>query len=593
MDLKIIIEAISEVVGPQWISTDPDTCANASRDMTEQVAPCDVDAVVMPDSVDEVQAIVRLANEYKFNLIPYACGANVGGLTLPHVSRSITIDFRRMRRVVKLDRKNKYIVVEPGFTFGHLRRLFDTTLKEFRYSFPFSPPWTSVGVNALLNGLGSLSVLYGSADNLINGLEVVLPTGEVTQIGNHAVNRGTFWYGRAPLPDLTGLFVATQGTMGIVTKMSIQLIDRPKYLKNFVILPTRTFDFFKNWVHDLDGLHIADEIGIGYFPAKVSRGLIPDDMIELMANLVAFLKKGNTVRWLKKVWPLLKAITFKSPIPLIRKLVKWKLLPLPTAGDNDPILVVGITIGANTKEIFDAKIKALKKFEKKKASLLIQPEEFGALEPVFNSILDLPAQLPAFYDIQRGGGLTWVGSYVPVSQVADGLLAGSKVLADHGLFPVGVLRPMKGDHYFVLRFIIPYNCDDEEEISQVRQAISGVADVILDIGGVPYKMAPPIAEKIWERADSSFYALLARLKDCLDPNGILNPGKVLTRGTPEHPYELVNLYDNEEYGEIMPFRPIKIIEDEEAPIIDWPESSWEEYRQKYSHTNLKNQEENK
>ena len=164
------------------------------------------------------------------------------------------MDFKRMRRVIKLDKENKYIVIEPGFTFGDLKRLFDTEIPEFRYSFPFSPPYTSVGCNALLHGLGSLSVLYGSADNFINGLEVVLPTGEIVQVGNHAINRGKYWYGRAPLPDLSGLFIGMQGTTGIATKISLQLIDTPKILSHFAIIPKDPIDFFENWVHELDNL---------------------------------------------------------------------------------------------------------------------------------------------------------------------------------------------------------------------------------------------------------------------------------------------------------------------------------------------------
>jgi FAD/FMN-containing dehydrogenase len=583
---KETVEELKRIVGEQWVSTDPEVCCNSSRDMTEQAAPCIVDAVVLPDTVEHVQKIVQLANKQRFSIIPYACGANVGGLTLPHSEGTITIDFKRMRRVIKIDKQNKYIVVEPGFTFGHLRHLFDTDLSEFRYSFPFSPPWTSVCTNALLNGLGSLSVLYGSADNFINGLEVVLPTGELVQIGNHAINGGEFWYGRAPLPDLTGIFVATQGIMGIVTKISIQLIDRPKYMRNIALLPTKTYQFFKTWVHDLDRLHLCDEIGIGYFPAKVARGLIPNHLIELMANLAAFLRKGNTVRWMKKVWPLLKAITANNPIPFVQKLVNWHLLPLPKAGENDPILIVGLTVGAEVKEVFEAKIKAIKKFVKDKDCLMIFPEEFGELEKVFASILDLPAQLPAFYDLQRGGGLTWVGSYVPITQVADGLMAGSKVLSDRGFFPIGVLRPMKGDHYFVLRFIIPFNKSSNEEINKVRDAIEHVADVILDIGGVPYKMSPPIARKIWTRGDKNFYELIAKIKDLLDPNAILNPGKLLVFGTPNHPYTLPDLYQGRGFSEPLPYRPIKHTDESEQ----WNEQEWLEYRQKYSLENLKQRE---
>ncbi|MHA1283957.1 MAG: FAD-binding oxidoreductase [Promethearchaeota archaeon] len=518
-----VIEKLKEIVGgEQYISTDIEVRSNYSRDMTEQVAPRLTDVVVLPENVEQVQEIVKLANKEKIPIIPYAAGANIGGLTLPTERGGITIDFKRMRRVIKIDRENKYIIIEPGFTFGDLRRLFDTILPEFRYSFPFSPPYTSVGCNALLHGLGSLSVLYGSADNFINGLEVVLPTGEIVQIGNHAINRGQYWYGRAPLPDLAGLFIGMQGTTGIATKISLQLIDRPKILTHFAILPKDPIDFFNNWVHELDRLHVCDEIGCGYFPPKVAHGLLPEDMIILMSKLMYYLSTKNHIKFVKKLWPLLKIIPGK-PFFWIKKLSPIIARKLPP--EDEPFLIVGATIGADNKKLFKAKYKTLKKFIKKQDALMIPPDDFGDLKPALMSILDLPAQLPAFYDL-KGGGLTWVGSYVPPSRVGEGVKRCRDIVLKYGLIPVGVLRPMKADHYFVLRFIISFNSIDQEEIEKVKKALREICEVILDIGGVPYKMAPWAAKMVWEKGDISFYKLLRKVKDMLDPNNIMNPGKI-------------------------------------------------------------------
>ncbi|MGQ4875401.1 MAG: FAD-binding oxidoreductase [Promethearchaeia archaeon] len=518
-----VIEKLKEIVGgEQYISTDIEVRSNYSRDMTEQIAPRLTDVVVLPENVEQVQKIVKLANKEKIPIIPYAAGANIGGLTLPTERGGITIDFKRMRRVIKIDRENKYIIIEPGFTFGDLRRLFDTILPEFRYSFPFSPPYTSVGCNALLHGLGSLSVLYGSADNFINGLEVVLPTGEIVQIGNHAINRGQYWYGRAPLPDLAGLFIGMQGTTGIATKISLQLIDRPKILTHFAILPKDPIDFFTNWVHELDRLHVCDEIGCGYFPPKVAHGLLPEDMIILMSKLMYYLSTKNHIKFVKKLWPLLKIIPGK-PFFWIKKLSPIIARKLPP--EDEPFLIVGATIGADNKKLFKAKYKTLKKFIKKQDALMIPPDDFGDLKPALMSILDLPAQLPAFYDL-KGGGLTWVGSYVPPSRVGEGVKRCRDIVLKYGLIPVGVLRPMKADHYFVLRFIISFNSIDQEEIEKVKKALREICEVILDIGGVPYKMAPWAAKMVWKKGDISFYKLLKKVKDMLDPNNIMNPGKI-------------------------------------------------------------------
>ncbi len=522
--LDRIYRRLAEITAPERVTTDFEVRRNYGRDMTEQVAPTLPDVVVQPISTKEVEQIVKLANEEHVPITPFAAGANVGGLTLPHKG-GIMVDCKRMRRIIEINRECKYILVEPGVTFGHLRRLFDTELPEFRYSFPFSPPWTSVGLNALLHGLGSLSVMYGSADNFINGLEVVLPTGEVVQVGNHAVNGGKYWYGRSPLPDLAGLFIGWQGTSGIVTKIALQLTDRPQYLAHFALLPKDTNEFFAKWVHELDKMHLCDEIGCGYFPPKVARGLVPDDMIDTMGRMMFLLtKKGFAKFFNKYLWPLLKVITIRHPFALARKFARFMKKP----DENTAFLICGLTVTGATKQIFNAKVAALKQFvgKRMKHAMLIPPDDFAGLKDVFMSILDLPAQLPAFYDLQ-GGGLTWVGSYVPPPTVADGLRRGEEILRKYKFFPVGVLRPMKSDHYFVLRFILPFNSADEADKERAGKANRELADMILDIGGVPYKMAPWMAQKVWKKADPSFFNLLKRIKDLLDPNGIMNPGKLV------------------------------------------------------------------
>ena len=73
---------------------------------------------------------------------------------------------------------------------------------------------------------------------------------------------------------------------------------------------------------------------------------------------------------------------------------------------------------------------------------------------------------------------------------------------------------------------MPFNSIDQEEIERVKETIEGICEIILDIGGVPYKMAPWAAKMVWEKSDISFYKLLKRIKDLLDPNNIMNPGRL-------------------------------------------------------------------
>jgi len=519
-------QQLIDIFGDRWVSDDVEVLSNYGRDMTEN-EPKRPDFVVLPDSVEQIQKIVKLANERKIPLIPYVAGANVGGLTIPTDLGGVTVDMKRMNRVIELNKKDKYIVIEPGFTFGHLRRLFDTEIPEFRYSFPFAPPFTSVLTNALLHGLGSLSVLYGSADQFINGMEVVLASGEVVNVGTQVVNKQAVWYGRAPLPDLCGLFIGFQGTTGIVTKISIQLIDRPPILRHFAIIPEDPYDFLENFVHELVKLGVCDEIGIGYFPAKVGRTIVPDDMLELMGRMMHYLRFQKKTNFVKRMWPLLKFMTGSKPFPLVKKLAP--ILKMGKSDDDQAWLITGITIGAHDEKIFKAKYSAMQNLCKKAKPpvLLLPTQDFGDLQKVFMSILDLPTQLPALYDLKAGGGLTWVGSYVPSSRVHIGLKKGEEIHKKNGFFPVIVLRPHKQDHYFVLRFILAFDRRSTEETTRARQTLKELAAVILDdCKGVPYKPAGWAVEMIQERADPASIDFIKRVKQFMDPNHILNPGRL-------------------------------------------------------------------
>ena len=136
-----------------------------------------------------------------------------------------------MDGIVELDHDAMYVVVEPGVTFGQLKSHLDEHAPELVYTYPFAPPFTSVMANALLDGLNNLSMRHGAMGKWINGLEAVLPDGEVVRTGSGGVVRS--WFSRSPLPDLSGLFVSVQGTTGIVTRAALQLQPKPAHRRRW------------------------------------------------------------------------------------------------------------------------------------------------------------------------------------------------------------------------------------------------------------------------------------------------------------------------------------------------------------------------
>src|SRR5207248_6084540 len=164
-------------------------------------------------------------------LTPVIAGYNVAGLAIPREG-GVVLDLTRMDGILELDREAMYVVVEPGVTFGQLKTFLDAEAPDLVYTYPFAPPFTSVMANALLDGLNNLSMRHGAMGKWINGVEAVLADGDVVRTGTGGVVGR--WFSRAPVPDLSGLFVSTQGTTGIVTGIALQLQPKPPHRRRWL-----------------------------------------------------------------------------------------------------------------------------------------------------------------------------------------------------------------------------------------------------------------------------------------------------------------------------------------------------------------------
>jgi len=215
------------IVGSEWVlATDQDRDtyldAYALGDGSDHVAA----AAVAPQTVDEVQAIVRIANELKIPLWPTARGKNLGyGAAAPRLSGTVVLDLGRMNRILEVDPKFAYCVVEPGVGFFDLYN----HLRDEKIALWMSVPgnaWGSVVGNALERGIGYTP--YGDNTSKICGMEVVLPTAELVRTGMGAMAATRSWqhyaYGFGPGWDQ--MFV--QSNLGIVTKMGLWLMPEPE-----------------------------------------------------------------------------------------------------------------------------------------------------------------------------------------------------------------------------------------------------------------------------------------------------------------------------------------------------------------------------
>lgn len=242
-DFSTALSRFDEAVGEQWVfKSDADVALYRDAYSPERDEPTErlVSAAVAPDTVEQVQQIVRIANEYKIPLYPISTGKNLGyGGSAPILSGSVVVDLKRMNRILSVDEGRCSCVVEPGVSYFDLYRHIQERGLKVWIDCP-DPGWGSLVGNALDHGVGYTYGQYRDHFGSHCGMEVVLPNGELMRTGMSALANDRSWadykYGFGPY--VAGLF--GQANFGIVTKMGFWLLPEPEaYRRGRVLVPRR------------------------------------------------------------------------------------------------------------------------------------------------------------------------------------------------------------------------------------------------------------------------------------------------------------------------------------------------------------------
>ena len=220
-----IYRLLVNIAGEQYVSNHPEENFIYSRDSGAQI-PRRVDYVVLPKTTEEVQQVLLLANEKKIPVTPLGGGMSLSALVVP-IKGGIVLDMKRMNQIIEINETNRYALIEAGVSQGTLKTYLEKHHPRLQHSTPEAPPTVTVVGNALIQGHGHISPRYGINSDMINAMEVVLPTGEICKSGSASVS--PHWFTRGPVPDLAGLFIGWFGTTGVVTKLSIKLYPKPQY----------------------------------------------------------------------------------------------------------------------------------------------------------------------------------------------------------------------------------------------------------------------------------------------------------------------------------------------------------------------------
>jgi glycolate oxidase len=213
-------------------------------------------AVLLPESSGEVQRIVQICSQEKIPFVARGSGTGLSGGALP-VDNGIVISLARMNRILEVDFANARAVVEPGVINA------EVTLRVGPEGFFYAPDPSSqsvcsIGGNVAENSGGAHCLKYGFTTTHVLGLEVVLADGSVVHLGGRAVDR--------PGYDLAGVFVGSEGTLGIATKIILRIVKKPEVIQTLLAAFNSTNEA---------GAAVSEIIAAGMVPAA----------IEMMDNL--------------------------------------------------------------------------------------------------------------------------------------------------------------------------------------------------------------------------------------------------------------------------------------------------------------------
>ena len=238
-DFEAAVKKFQAAIGKEWVFT-KDEDVDLYRDAyspfwseeDEEIIPS---AAVAPDSAEEVQAVMRIANEYKIPMYPVSTGRNLGyGGSAPVLSGSVVLDLKRMNRVLEVNERNAYALVEPGVSYFDLYRYIQDKGYKLWIDCP-DPGWGSPIGNALDHGAGFTVTPYRDHFDAHCGMEVVLANGDIVRTGMGALPGAKTWqqfkYGYGPFVD--GIF--SQSNFGVVTKMGFWLYPQPESYREGIV----------------------------------------------------------------------------------------------------------------------------------------------------------------------------------------------------------------------------------------------------------------------------------------------------------------------------------------------------------------------
>ena len=453
--IQLAIEAVRELIGDR-LSTGSSVLELHSHDEA-YTPPALPDAVAFPKTTEEVSAILKICNQHHCPVVPFGIGTSLEGHIVP-VKGGISVDTSHMKSVLEVNDRDWDAIVEPGVT----RKELNQALKGTGLMFTVDP-----GADATIGGMtatrasGTNTVRYGSMKDNVLALEVVLADGSIINTGTRARKSAAGY-------DLTHLMIGSEGTLGIITKVTVKLHPVPETIS----AATCAFESISDAV---DTVIMAMQVGI------------PMARIELLDELQ------------------MQGMNLYNPE---MKLPEKPHLFLEFHGTETGVV--------EQVALFD---EVSQEFNASHFAWASKTEDRNKLWKARHS---------AYYAgkaLRKGSEGIVTDCCVPLSNLAECIERTKVLIEDSGM--IAPLVGHVGDGNFHLLILV--DPDNQEEIQQAMNLAGKVSYLAIELGGTVTGEHGVGTGKIkyMQEEHGDAYALMGLIKKTLDPNNIMNPGKLV------------------------------------------------------------------
>lgn len=419
--------------------------------------PAPPDAVVFAESTEDVQAVLALCDAHRVPVIAFGAGSSLEGQLLA-VRGGVSLDMSRMDRISSVDADDFTATVQAGVT----REALDRELRSYGLFFPVDPgAHASIGGMAATRASGTNTVRYGSMRENVLALTVVMPSGDVVRTGSRAMKSAAGY-------DLTHLFVGSEGTLGVITEVTLRLYPLPEAVAAAVVT-------FPDATSAVSTVTAAIQAGI-----PIARG-------EYLC--------AASIRAIRAAYP---QIALRE-----RPTLFLEFHGSPSAISEQTEMLREIADGFGGEDFDWAE----------------RPEDRSRLWHARHNAYH------ACRASRAGAEVITTDTCVPRSRLAACIDAAARVMAT-ATFPNMTFGHVGDGNFHVLMIVDPASTQERAEADRLNESIVGIA---LDAGGTctgEHGIGWHKKEFLEREAGAPAIALMRRIKAVLDPNGIMNPDKI-------------------------------------------------------------------